>query len=81
MKTPHNDYNQQKITGGIQKVILNEKETAETDELDPKFKDQQAIIKDQPNSQPFREKETDIPGQKPKTQQTHLHALPMAQLW
>lgn len=37
MKTPLKDYQQQKITGGEQKVILNEKETAETDELDPRF--------------------------------------------
>lgn len=37
MKTSLKDYQQQKITGGEQKVILNEKETAETDELDPEF--------------------------------------------
>lgn len=37
MKTPTQDYRQPKQVSGTQKVIINEKETAETDELDPKF--------------------------------------------
>jgi hypothetical protein len=37
MKTPVKDYQQQKATGGNQKIILNEEETAETDELDARF--------------------------------------------
>ena len=40
MKTPIKDYRQKRITGGEQKIILDEKETGETDELDPNFEDQ-----------------------------------------
>lgn len=74
MKT-HNDYEQQKVTGGAQKVILNEKETAETDELDPKFEGQHRTPEDQYNSQAsnqfqsgidqnVKQKDTDISDQK-----------------
>lgn len=65
MKTQHNNYKQQKVTGGEQKVILNEKETAETDELDPKFEDKCDTSGDQPNLQLSKEKDTDMPEQKP----------------
>ena len=40
MKTSIKDYQQKKVTGGEQKIILDEKETGETDELDPNFEDQ-----------------------------------------
>lgn len=42
MKTSVKNYQQQKVTGGEQKVILSEVETGETDELDPKFKENQS---------------------------------------
>lgn len=32
------NHNQPKVTGGTQKVILDERETKETDELNPDFK-------------------------------------------
>ena len=65
MKTPHNNYKQQKVNGGEQKVILSEKETAETDELDPKFEDKGGTSGDQHNLQTSIEKDTDMPDQKP----------------
>jgi len=37
MATPIKDHNQQTVTGGEQKVILDPARTGETDELDPKF--------------------------------------------
>lgn len=40
MKTYSKDYQQPKINGGKQTIILDENETGETDQLDPKFSDQ-----------------------------------------
>ncbi len=39
MKTQSKDYQQPKISGGEQTIILDEKQTAENDQLDPKFED------------------------------------------
>ena len=60
METPIDDYNQEKITGGTQKVILNKKETAETDELDPKF--QQDTLTPKPQEEKYE------PGDDAKTE-------------
>lgn len=61
MNTPRKDYHQQKVTGGEQKVILDEKETAETDELDPKFEE------DKPGTLDVSEIKPE-PGDDPKTE-------------
>ncbi len=47
MDKANKNYRQEKITGGKQKVILNEAQTAETDELDPKFKKEMKIVKEE----------------------------------
>lgn len=60
MGTPIRDRQQQKITGGKQTIILDPAETAETDELDPKFDAQTAgkiqnVKKPEPGDDPSTE--------------------------
>ncbi|WP_129715236.1 hypothetical protein [Pedobacter sp. SYP-B3415] len=62
MKNPTEDYQQPKATGGEQKVILNEKETAETDERDPKF------ITDENQTSPENSQDKFKPGNDAKTE-------------
>jgi hypothetical protein len=47
MVNPNEDYEQDKIKGDSkQTIIIDERETGETDELDPKFSDQDASATD-----------------------------------
>lgn len=61
MNIPDKDYHQQKVTGGEQKVILDEKETAETDEHNSKFE------QGEPDARPVSENKPE-PGDDPKTE-------------
>lgn len=62
MNIPDKDYHQQKVTGGEQKVILDEKETAETDELDPKFEEDKPSDRDvsEIKSEPEHDPKTEL---------------------
>lgn len=63
MITPDENYEQDKITGkNKQTVILDETETAETDELDPKFHEDQSDV---PNADPENlDENADLKGEK-----------------